>query len=39
MDLNLDHAIDRICAATHNVLTQSVWNLRLPQLPYDPPCP
>jgi len=38
MDLNLDHAIDRICASTRNVLTQSVWSLRLPELPYDPPC-
>ncbi|GAA3436054.1 AAA family ATPase [Kutzneria kofuensis] len=38
MDLDVDHAVDRICSATRNVLTQSVWNLHLPQLPYDPPC-
>ena len=38
MDLNVDHAVSRICDVTRNVLTESVWNLHLPQLPYDPPC-
>jgi WD40 repeat protein/energy-coupling factor transporter ATP-binding protein EcfA2 len=38
MDLNVDHAVSRICEDTRSVLTESVWNLHLPQLPYTPPC-
>jgi WD40 repeat protein len=28
----------RICASTHNVLTEQRWNQILPDLPYNPPC-
>jgi WD40 repeat protein len=28
----------RICASTHNVLTEQRWNQILPSLPYSPPC-
>jgi WD40 repeat protein len=39
-DLNLDHAVQRICATTRNTLTRQRWNLDVsPQLPYHPPCP
>jgi WD40 repeat protein len=37
-DLNVDDAIQRICAATNNTLTPAQWNQYLPQLPYSPPC-
>ncbi|MEV6611608.1 AAA family ATPase [Kutzneria sp. NPDC051319] len=39
LDLDVDHAVNHICAATRNVLTESVWALHLSQLPYSPPCP
>jgi hypothetical protein len=38
-DLNIDHAIQRICATTHNTLTRQQWNQYVsPQLRYNPPC-
>ena len=38
LDLNVDHAVQRICADTRNVLTEQLWNLHLAQLDYEPPC-
>jgi WD40 repeat protein len=37
---NLDAAtaIQRICAATANVLTPAQWHQYVPELPYNPPC-
>ncbi|MGH3774912.1 MAG: hypothetical protein ACRDRR_04130 [Pseudonocardiaceae bacterium] len=37
-DLNGDHAIQRICAATRGVLTPERWQQHIPQLSYEPPC-
>ncbi|MGH3751829.1 MAG: AAA family ATPase [Pseudonocardiaceae bacterium] len=37
-DLNGEHAIQRICAATRGVLTPGRWQYHIPQLPYEPPC-
>ena len=37
-DLDVDHAIDRICATTSNNLTPEQWARYIPELPYDPPC-
>ncbi|MFE3851866.1 AAA family ATPase [Streptomyces griseorubiginosus] len=37
-DLDVDDAIDRICATTGNVLTRQEWEEYLPRLSYDPPC-
>ena len=37
-DLDVDHAIDRICATTSNNLTPEQWAGYIPELPYDPPC-
>jgi WD40 repeat protein len=37
-DLNERHAIQRICAATHGVLTTERWEQHIPQLSYEPPC-
>ena len=37
-DLNIDAAIQRICAITGGVLTRQQWDLHLPDLPYQPPC-
>ena len=36
--LNVDDAIQRICATTSNTLTPAQWYQYIPQLPYDPPC-
>ncbi len=38
LDLDVDHAIDRICATTSGNLTPEQWAHYIPQLPYDPPC-
>lgn len=38
-DMNVDHAVARICGATRGVLTREIWQQHLPQVPYDPPCP
>ncbi|MFC4086313.1 nSTAND1 domain-containing NTPase [Amycolatopsis samaneae] len=38
LDLDVDHAIRRVCDATHDVLTPQQWAQHLPQLPYQPPC-
>ncbi|MFE7797479.1 hypothetical protein [Nocardia sp. NPDC057440] len=32
------HAITRICDVTRTVLTREVWQARLPQIAYRPPC-
>jgi WD40 repeat protein len=37
-NLDVDDAIQRICATTSNILTPAQWKLYLPQLPYSPPC-
>ncbi|MFC9435662.1 hypothetical protein [Nocardia sp. NPDC057030] len=37
-DLDPQHAVDRICAATSSVLTEQVWAAHLPDLPFRPPC-
>jgi hypothetical protein len=37
-NLNIDDAIQRICATTGNTLTGTQWNHYISQLPYDPPC-
>jgi hypothetical protein len=37
--MNVDHAIQRICATTTNTLTPAQWNQYIsPDLPYQPPC-
>ncbi|WP_435593185.1 NACHT and WD repeat domain-containing protein [Nocardia sp. bgisy118] len=37
-DLDISHAIDRICNVTGSLLTEDLWQRHLPQLPYRPPC-
>ncbi|MEV0033706.1 AAA family ATPase [Nocardia sp. NPDC050793] len=37
-DLDVSHAIDRICDVTGSLLTEDIWQRHLPQLPYRPPC-
>ena len=37
-DQEVNHAIERICTTTGNVLTPQQWTRYIPQLPYDPPC-
>jgi WD40 repeat protein len=37
-NLDLDHAIRRICATTRAVLTPGLWHQHIPQLSYEPPC-
>ncbi|MGH3838532.1 MAG: WD40 repeat domain-containing protein [Pseudonocardiaceae bacterium] len=38
--MNVDHAIQRICATTTNVLTPAKWEQYVSKdLPYRPPCP
>ncbi|HEV7899624.1 MAG TPA: AAA family ATPase [Planosporangium sp.] len=37
-EMNIDHVIQRICAATRGVLSSGQWRQFLPQLPYQPPC-
>ena len=37
-NLDVDDAIQRICATTSNALTPAQWKQYIPQLPYDPPC-
>ena len=37
-DLDVNHAIDRICVTTSDNLTPEQWARYIPQLPYDPPC-
>lgn len=36
--LDVDDAIDRICSATRNVLTEEKWHEYLPRLAYESPC-
>jgi WD40 repeat protein len=36
--LDIDAAIERICATADNNLTAALWNQDLPGLPYAPPC-
>ncbi|WP_460729645.1 nSTAND1 domain-containing NTPase [Nocardia heshunensis] len=38
-DLDEQHAVTRICAATGSMWTEDLWHRYLPQLPYNPPCP
>ncbi|MGH3722089.1 MAG: helix-turn-helix domain-containing protein [Pseudonocardiaceae bacterium] len=39
-ELNVDQAIQRICAVTTNTLTPATWERYVsPDLPYHPPCP
>ncbi|WMX44487.1 hypothetical protein RGF97_05895 [Streptomyces roseicoloratus] len=37
-DLNVESAINRVCAGSSGALTQQQWSRYVPQLPYDPPC-
>ena len=38
--MDIDHAIQRICATTTNTLTPAKWEQYIsPDLPYRPPCP
>jgi hypothetical protein len=37
-DLDVDRAVDRICAMTRGVLTPDTWRAYLSRLSYDPPC-
>ena len=37
-NLDIDTAIQRICATTSNILTYTLWKQYLPQLPYRPAC-
>lgn len=37
-DLDVDHVIARICAATRDVLTPARWSRHIPQLSYESPC-
>ncbi|SUA76896.1 Uncharacterized protein containing caspase domain [Nocardia otitidiscaviarum] len=37
-DLDIEHAVDRVCAVTGELWTPELWQRYLPQLPYDPPC-
>jgi len=38
-EMNVDQAIQRICATTTNTLTPAKWAQYVSQnLPYDPPC-
>ena len=37
-DLDINHAIDRICATTSGNLTPERWVRYVSQLPYNPPC-
>jgi hypothetical protein len=38
--MNVDQAIQRICATTSNTLTPEKWAQYVsPDLPYRPPCP
>jgi WD40 repeat protein len=38
--MNVDQAIQRICATTTNTLTPTTWKRYVsPDLPYHPPCP
>jgi hypothetical protein len=38
--MNVDQAIQRICATTANTLTPAKWEQYVsPDLPYRPPCP
>jgi WD40 repeat protein len=38
IDIDIDAAAARICAATRNVLTPAVWQQYLPDQPYEAPC-
>ena len=37
-NLDVDDAIQRVCATTGNTLTPARWEQYIPELPYDPPC-
>ncbi|MGH3866897.1 MAG: caspase, EACC1-associated type [Pseudonocardiaceae bacterium] len=37
-DVNVDHAIQRICDTARNTLTPEKWQQYIPGLPYRPPC-
>jgi WD40 repeat protein len=37
-DMDVDQAIQRICATTTNTFTPAKWNQYIPDLPYSPPC-
>ena len=37
-NLDVDNAIDRICATSSGNLTPQEWSAYISQLPYDPPC-
>ncbi|MFE9020538.1 AAA family ATPase [Streptomyces sp. NPDC007808] len=37
-DLDVEHAVRRICSTTRGVLTRERWHEYLPRLSYEPPC-
>jgi len=37
-DLDVAHEATRICAATRGALTEELWQARLPQVAFEPPC-
>ena len=37
-NLDVDNAVQRICATTSNILTFAQWKQYFPQLPFSPPC-
>jgi WD40 repeat protein len=37
-NLDINDAVQRICATTSNTLTRPQWNRYISQLPYNPPC-
>jgi WD40 repeat protein len=37
-NLDIHYAITRVCATTANDLTPQLWQMNVPQLPYQPPC-
>jgi hypothetical protein len=36
--LDVDAAVQRVCAMTSNVLNRTVWRQDLPNVPYTAPC-
>ncbi|MFD0365847.1 NACHT and WD repeat domain-containing protein [Nocardia sp. GCM10030253] len=38
LDLDEQHAIDRVCNTTRGLLTPELWRQHLPELSYRPPC-
>ena len=37
-DLDVAHEATRICTTAHGALTEALWQARMPQVPFEPPC-